>query len=104
VAQFDLTGKRVFVAGHRGMAGSSIVRHLAGEGCEILTVDRQTVDLTQQSSVDAWMENAKPDAVFLAAGRVGGILANSTFPADFIAENLAIALNVIRAAHATGVH
>lgn len=86
------------------MAGSSIVRHLAGEGCEILTVDRQTVDLTQQSSVDAWMENAKPDAVFLAAGRVGGILANSTFPADFIAENLAIALNVIRAAHATGVH
>ena len=100
---FDLRGKRVYVAGHNGMAGSAIVRRLAGEGCEILTAGRQTLDLTQQSDTERWLAQKKPDAVFLAAGRVGGIYANNTFPADFIADNLAIALNVIRGAHKVGV-
>jgi GDP-L-fucose synthase len=85
------------------MAGSAIVRRLADEGCEILTVSRQTLDLTQQSETERWLEQAKPDAVFLAAGHVGGIYANDTFPADFITDNLAIALNVIRGSHKAGV-
>ncbi|MBI5908608.1 MAG: GDP-L-fucose synthase [Betaproteobacteria bacterium] len=96
---FDLRGKRVYVAGHTGMAGSAIARRLAGEGCEILTAGRQMLDLTQQSDTERWLERIKPDAVFLAAGHVGGIFANDTFPADFIADNLAIGLNVIRGAH-----
>lgn len=100
---FELRGKRVFVAGHRGMAGSAIVRRLASEDCEILTAPRDKVDLCDQSQTESWMDAAKPDAVFLAAGKVGGIHANNTFPADFIADNLAIALNVMRAALATRV-
>jgi GDP-L-fucose synthase len=100
---FDLAGKRIYVAGHTGMAGSAIVRRLRQERCEILTVAHATVDLTNQQPTVQWLERSKPDAIFLAAGRVGGIRANSTYPADFIADNLAIALNVIRAAHTTGV-
>jgi len=100
---FDLAGKRVYVAGHRGMAGSAIVRRLAGEGCEILTADRRTLDLTQQAETERWLADNRPDAVFLAAGHVGGIYANDTFPADFIVDNLAIGLNVIRGAHKAGV-
>jgi GDP-L-fucose synthase len=100
---FELRGKRIFVAGHRGMAGSAIVRRLADEGCEILTVDRKSVDLTSQSQIENWLKQTKPDGVFLAAGRVGGIHANSTFPADFIVDNTAIALNVIRGSFAAGV-
>jgi GDP-L-fucose synthase len=93
---FDLRGKRVYVAGHNGMAGSAVVRRLAGEGWEILTASRQSLDLTQQSDTECWLEQMKPDAVFLAAGHVGGIYANDKFPADFIIDNLAIGLNVIR--------
>jgi GDP-L-fucose synthase len=100
---FDLRGKRVYVAGHNGMAGSAIVRRLAGEGCEILTASRQTLDLTQQSDTERWLEQMKPDAVILAAGHVGGIFANDTFPADFITDNLAIGLNVIRGSYKAGV-
>ncbi|HEY2757036.1 MAG TPA: GDP-L-fucose synthase [Pseudolabrys sp.] len=100
---FDLTGKRVYVAGHRGMAGSATVRRLAGEGCEVLTADRRTLDLTQQAETERWLAANRPDAVFLAAGHVGGIYANDTFPADFIVDNLAIGLNVIRGAHKAGV-
>jgi GDP-L-fucose synthase len=100
---FDLAGKRVYVAGHTGMAGSAIVRRLGGEGCDVLTADHATVDLIDQQQAERWLERAKPHAVFLAAGRVGGIRANSTFPAAFIGENLAIALNVIRGAHKAGV-
>ena len=102
-AQFRLLHKRVYVAGHTGMVGSAIVRRLDLEGCEILTTNRRDVDLRRSEQVDRWMVEAKPDAVFLAAGMVGGIHANSTYPADFIADNLAIALNVIRSAHETGV-
>ena len=100
---FDLRGKRVYVAGHNGMAGSAIVRRLAGEGCEILTASRQALDLTRQSDTELWLEQMKPDAVFLAAGHVGGIYANDAFPADFIADNLAIGLNVIRGSYKAGV-
>ncbi len=100
---FDLRGKRVYVAGHAGMAGSAIVRRLAGEDCEILTADRKTLDLTRQSETERWLEQNKPDAVFLAAGHVGGIFANDTYPADFIADNLAIGLNVIRGSFKVGV-
>ena len=97
--KFDLRGKRVFVAGHAGMAGSAIVRRLQGEGCDIMTAPRRELDLRRSEQVDQFMAQAKPDAVFVAAGKVGGIRANSTFPAEFIADNLAIALNTIRAAH-----
>jgi GDP-L-fucose synthase len=100
---FDLAGKRVYVAGHTGMAGSAIARRLGREGCEILAAGHALLDLADQRQTEQWLARERPDAVFLAAGRVGGIGANSTYPAAFIAENLAIALNVIRAAHATGV-
>ena len=100
---FDLKGKRVYVAGNRGMAGSAIVRRLAGEGCEILTAERNAVDLTDQSQTEGWLMGNKPDVVFLAAGHVGGIYANDTYPADFIADNLAIGLNIIRGSFTTGV-
>ena len=100
---FDLRGKRVYVAGHNGMAGSAIVRRLAKEGCEILTVSRQALDLTQQSDTERWLEQMRPDAVILAAGHVGGIFANDSYPADFIVDNLAIGLNVIRGSYKAGV-
>ena len=100
---FDLRGKRVYVAGHAGMAGAAIARQLASEGCEILTVGHEAVDLTNQAQAHEWILRQRPDAIFLAAGRVGGIHANNTFPADFLADNIAIALNVMRAAVAANV-
>jgi len=100
---FDLRGKRVYVAGHNGMAGSAIVRRLAREACEILTISRQELDLTQQSNTERWLDQMKPDVVILAAGHVGGIFANNTFPADFITDNLAIGLNVIHGSYKAGV-
>lgn len=100
---FDLKGKRVYVAGHRGMAGSAIVRRLAAEGCELLTAERQALDLTDQRATEQWLAANRPDAVFLAAGHVGGIYANDVYPADFIVDNLAIALNVIRGSFKVGV-
>ena len=96
---FDLAGKRVWVAGHRGMVGSAIVRRLSTEKCEVLTADRAQVDLRDQAGVRAWMAREKPDAIFLAAAKVGGILANDTYPADFLYENLVIETNIIEAAH-----
>ncbi|MCB1454563.1 MAG: GDP-L-fucose synthase [Rhizobiaceae bacterium] len=95
---FDLTGKKIFVAGHKGMVGSAIVRRLADVDCEIVTATRETVDLGRQSEVEGWFGSQKPDAVFLAAAKVGGILANDTYPADFLYENLMIETNVINAA------
>jgi GDP-L-fucose synthase len=100
---FALAGRRVFVAGHRGMAGSAIMRRLARENCEILTADRRQLDLTRQAEVEAWLNAQRPDAVFLAAARVGGIVANNAHPASFIYENLAIQTNVIHAAWRAGV-
>ncbi|MDP9633784.1 UNVERIFIED_ORG: GDP-L-fucose synthase [Ensifer adhaerens] len=100
---YDLSGKKVYVAGHRGMVGSAIVRRLASEGCEILTATRAEMDLTRQAQVEAWMAEKRPDAVFLAAAKVGGILANETYPADFLYDNLILEANVISAAHRVGV-
>ena len=100
---FDLKGKRVYVAGHNGMAGSAIVRRLMKEGCEILTVSRLVLDLTRQAETERWLSQMRPDAVILAAGHVGGIFANDTYPADFITDNLAIGLNVIRGSFKAGV-
>lgn len=96
---YSLAGKRVYVAGHRGMVGSAIVRRLVSEDCEILTATRAEVDLRRQEQVEAWMSKNRPDAVFLAAARVGGILANAHYPADFLYDNLILEANVIHAAH-----
>ena len=98
-----LHGKRIWVAGHRGMVGSALVRRLAGEGCEVLTVGRETCDLADQAQVRGWMRKARPDMVIVAAARVGGILANMTYPVDFLRDNLLIETNVIDGAHAVGV-
>ena len=100
---FSLTGKRIWVAGHRGMVGSAIVRRLEIEECEILTVPRSEADLRRQEEVERWMDKERPQVVFLAAARVGGILANSRFPAEFLYDNLALEANVIHAAYMTGV-
>ena len=85
---FSLAGKRVWVAGHRGMVGSALVRRLASEDCEILTVGRDAVDLTRQTETEAWIAEARPDAIFLAAAKVGGILANDIYPAAFLYRKL----------------
>tara|TARA_B100000401_G_scaffold69474_1_gene42144 strand:+ start:210 stop:1178 length:969 start_codon:yes stop_codon:yes gene_type:complete len=92
---FSLSGKRIFVAGHTGMVGSAIVRLLNNIDCEILTVSSQELDLKQSSKVDKWFDDHRPDAVFLAAAKVGGILANSSYPADFLIDNLSIQNSVI---------
>jgi GDP-L-fucose synthase len=100
---FSLSGKKVWVAGHRGMVGSAVVRRLAREDCAVLTVDRNTLDLKRQTEVETWMARNRPDVVVIAAATVGGIHANSTRPADFIHDNLVIATNVIEAAHRENV-
>ena len=99
----NLTGKRVYVAGHKGMVGSAVVRRLGTENCEIITAGRDAVDLKRQSEVEAFMADTKPDAIVMAAARVGGILANDTYPADFLYDNLVIEANIIEAAFRTGV-
>ena len=100
---YPLAGKRVWVAGHRGMVGSALCRRLAGAGCEVVTVSRPGLDLTRQANVEAWMADLRPEAVFLPAAKVGGILANDRYPAEFLYENLMIEANVIHAAWRTGV-
>ena len=103
MSSFELAGKRVWVAGHRGMAGSAIVRRLAEENCEVITVTRNELNLLDQKEVHAWLAASGIDVIFHAAATVGGILANSTRPADFLYENLVIATNVIHAAKEAGV-
>jgi GDP-L-fucose synthase len=100
---FSLTGRRLFVAGHRGMVGSALVRRLASEGCDVLTAPRSELDLLDQVQVRAWMAEHKPDVVIVAAAKVGGILANDTYPADFLYDNLMIEANLIEASHRIGV-
>ena len=102
-ATYDLTGKRVWVAGHSGMVGSALVRRLQQLDCMLLTVSRRDLDLTRQRDVEAWVAEHRPQAVFLAAAKVGGIVANDSAPVDFLYDNLAIATNVMHAAAATGV-
>ena len=103
MSSFELTGRRVWVAGHRGMAGSAIARRLQRESCEIVTATRGELDLLRQADVHAWLAGRKIDAVFLAAATVGGIQANSTRPAEFLYDNLVIESNVIHAAREAGV-
>ena len=100
---FSLKGRRVFVAGHRGMVGSALVRRLAQEESQLLTAGRDAVDLRDQSAVDRWFDENRPEAVFLAAARVGGIYQNDTHPGDFLYDNLTIATNVIEASRRNGV-
>lgn len=102
-ANFSLRNKKIWVAGHNGLVGGAVVRRLRREDCEILAVDKSVLDLRRQAEVEAWVDRNRPDAVVLAAARVGGIKANSDFPADFIYDNLAIETNVIHAAHTAGV-
>lgn len=103
MAIYPLAGKKVWVAGHRGMVGSAIVRRLASENCEVVTVGRSEIDLRDQAAVRAWIARTKPDSVFLAAAKVGGILANDTYPADFLYDNLMIETNIVEASFRAGV-
>lgn len=100
---FELEGKRIWVAGHRGMVGSALVRLLSRANCEVLTVARSEVDLRDQAAVRGWLDKARPDAVILAAARVGGIAANSASPVAFLYDNLMIEANVIEGAARAGV-
>ncbi|MDX2260006.1 MAG: GDP-L-fucose synthase [Hyphomicrobiaceae bacterium] len=100
---YDITGKRVFVAGHRGMVGAAILRRLAGERVDVLTASRDEADLRDQAAVRAWVAANKPDVMIVAAAKVGGILANATQPAEFIYDNLMIEANLIEAAHRSNV-
>ncbi|MBY8820798.1 GDP-L-fucose synthase [Sphingomonas colocasiae] len=99
-----MSGKRVWVAGHRGMVGSAVVYRLGREGCDILTAGRDMLDLVDQRSVREWIARERPDAIVLAAARVGGILANDTYPVDFLYDNLMIEANIIEAAHRADVN
>lgn len=96
---YTLSGKRVWVAGHNGMVGQAITRRLAREACEVITASRAELDLKNQAAVQAFLARQKPDAIFLAAAKVGGIWANSQFPADFIYDNLMIEANIIDGAY-----
>ena len=100
---FDLAGKKVWVAGHRGMVGSAIVRRLAAEQAQVLTASRAELDLRDPSAVRTWLKANRPEVVVLAAAKVGGILANDTYPADFLYENLQIETAVIGGAFEAGV-
>lgn len=100
---YDLKDKRVWVAGHRGMVGSALVRRLAAVRCEILTIDRAALDLRRQRDVEEWVAHNRPDAIFVAAATVGGISANAARPGEFIYDNIAIATNIIDAAHRADV-
>jgi GDP-L-fucose synthase len=100
---FRLAGRKVFVAGHRGMVGSALVRRLAREDCDVITATRAELDLKDQAATFAFVQDRRPDAVIIAAAKVGGILANDTYPADFLYDNLVIEANLIKACHLAGV-
>ena len=100
---YTIDKKRIFIAGHRGMVGSALVRRLANEPCDVLTATRAKLDLTDTTAVDAWIAQEKPDAMIVAAAKVGGIHANDSQPADFLYDNLMIEANLIHAAHRHGV-
>jgi GDP-L-fucose synthase len=100
---FPLEGKRIWVAGHKGMVGSAVMRRLAREDCEVITAERSEVDLTRQAEVETWIKLVRPDAIVMAAAKVGGILANDTYPAEFLYQNLIIEANVTEAAHRADV-
>ena len=101
---YPLAGKRIWVAGHKGMVGSAVARRLALENCEVITAGHSEVDLTRQVEVEAWLRKARADAIVVAAAKVGGILANEIYPAEFLYQNLMIEANVIEAAHRVDVN
>lgn len=103
MSHFDLANRRIYVAGHRGMVGSAIVRRLESENCAILTAPRSELDLLDPAAVASWLGREKPDAVIIAAAKVGGILANDSYPADFLYENMMIAANLVHASHVAGI-
>ena len=100
---FSFKGKRVLVAGHAGMAGAAIWRRLESEECERIGVAHKDLDLTRQKETEEYLASVQPDAMFVASAKVGGILANSTRPAEFLYENLVIETNLIHAANVVGV-
>ena len=100
---YDLRGKRIWIAGHTGMVGSALFRRLKQERCDIQTVAHGEVDLTRQADTENWMRKARPEAIFIAAARVGGIGANARYPAEFLSENALILINVIKSASELGV-
>ena len=100
---FTNAQRRIWVAGHRGMVGSALLRRLAREDVEVLTVDRGELDLREQDAVRRWVARMRPDVILMAAAKVGGILANDSFPADFLYDNLVITTNIVHAAHVAGV-
>jgi len=102
-SDFDLSGKRIWVAGHRGMVGAALVRRLSDEACEILTIGRDRLDLRNQAATENWLQAARPDAVIVAAATVGGIQANNDRPVDFLYDNLMIEANIINASWKAGV-
>ena len=101
--EYTLSGKKVWVAGHRGMVGSSVCRQLEKEDCNIIKAGRDKVNLVSQAEVNDWMNSVKPDAIVLAAAKVGGIEANNTYRGAFIYENMMIQNNVIHQSHVQGV-
>lgn len=103
-SRFPLAGKRIWIAGHSGLVGSALLRRLSGQPCKLLVATHDELDLTRQAETAAWVRDMRPDVVIVAAARVGGILANSKYPADFLYDNLMIAANVMNAAHENGVN
>ena len=100
---YRLQAKKVWVAGHQGMVGSAIVRRLSGEDCEVVAANHSELDLSRQTEVEDWIEENRPQAIFTAAAKVGGIAENITQPADFIYTNMMIEANIVEAARRTGV-
>ncbi len=102
-SRFDLTGKRVWIAGHRGMVGSALLRRFEREPCTLLTATKAECDLRRQAEVEGWLAAHRPEVIVVAAARVGGILANDSYPADFLYDNLMIEANIISTAQQIGV-
>jgi len=100
---FEVSGKRIFVAGHQGLVGKALMRRLAREDAKIVTVPRSDLDLRDQAATKAFLKEMLPDIVIVAAATVGGILANSTYPVDFLNDNLLIESNLISGAHECGI-
>lgn len=100
---FDVTSKRIFVAGHRGMVGAAVCRRLKQEDCDVVVASRDELDLTDQAAVREWIASANIDAIIMAAAKVGGILANSEYPVDFLQQNISIVSNLAESAHQANI-